>query len=330
MADDLDIDGWEDLLVADTDELPVLDDDVLAALEAEIAAEEAEDKEEAEEKEHSGELAKVIEISPDVPAEAETSGEISGEKVVVHGRMRDRRIKVRREEGQRRLRRLTWALAGLVVLVDGAAFVQTSFVDVEKISIAGTENSDAGTVAWASGVDLGDATLTVDERAAERRIEALAWVASADVQKDWPSTVRVKVTERVPAAVLESNPGAPRALVDATGRILQIGRDMPPGLVTITGVPPVMREGEQLPEEARDALRIAVAAPVQVPGALTTVSTRLEATLTSGGRVRFGSVEDLDEKLTAVATALARVDLRGLCMLDVKVPRSPTVSRQPC
>jgi hypothetical protein len=91
-----------------------------------------------------------------------------------------------------------------------------------------------------------------------------------------------------------------------------------------------MREGDRVPAGVRDALRIAVVAPVQVPGAITAVSVKLEAALTRGGVVTFGSVDELDEKLVAVATVLARVDMRCLRILDVKVPGSPTVSRQPC
>jgi hypothetical protein len=60
------------------------------------------------------------------------------------------------------------------------------------------------------------------------------------------------------------------------------------------------------------------------------VSTDLEVTLTSGVLVRFGALDDLDEKLVAVATALARVDMRCADVLDVKVPGSPTVSRRAC
>lgn len=376
MADDLDVDNWEHLRFAKTDELPVLDDDLIAALEAEIAAEAAteaetetetenedqldepepaedapaedEPAEEEPTEEPSGEhLATVTELAPkstpaddedeatdteaaaDEPAEAGAEGS-DGSGVVVHTRMRNRRIAVRREEGQRRLRRLTWALGGLALLVDGAALVQTPLVDVERIEVAGATRSGAETVAWASGIDPGDAVLTVDEQAAEQRIESLAWVRSADVQKKGASTIQVTVVERTPAAVLASTADAPRAIVDETGRVLQIGGEMPPGLVTVTGVPPVMSEGEQLPKEARDALLLAVAAPKQVPGAITAVSLRLEAALTRGGVVRFGSLEDLDEKLVDLATVLARVDLRSLCVIDVKVPGSATVSRQPC
>jgi cell division septal protein FtsQ len=257
-------------------------------------------------------------------------GEKAAEAVVLHPRMRDRRIAVRRDEGRRRLRRLAWGMAGLTLVVDGAAVAQTPFVDVDHIVVEGGTQTGEATVRWASGVHQGDALLTLDEHGAEGSIEQLSWVATADVKREWPSTVRIVVHERVPAVVLQSEPGLPLAVVDAEGRVLQIGGIIPPGLVTITGVPREMREGRLLPGSARDALTLAMAAPALVPGAVTTVSQTLEATLTSGGVVRFGSLDELDEKLVALATVLARVDTSCLGVLDVKVPGSPTVSRRPC
>ena len=266
-------------------------------------------------------------------AEDDDSGEgaVVDAAVVFHDRMRERRIAVRRDEGLRRLRRLAWVLGGLVLLVDGAALAHTSLADVDHVVVQGGAQTSAGAIRAASGIHTHDALLTLDEQGAERSIEELSWVAGADVQRRWPDTVRITVTERTPAAVLQSAaPGLPLALVDASGRVLQIGGAVPPGLVTVTDVPPVMREGAELPEKARAALRIALAAPQRAPGAITTVSTRLEGTLIGGGVVRFGSLDHLDEKLVALATVLARVDTSCLGVLDVKVPGSPTVSRRPC
>ena len=253
-----------------------------------------------------------------------------GDALALHPRMRDRRIAVLRDEGRRRLRRLAWGIAGLTLVVDGAALAHTPFADVDHIVVEGSTKNGDSTIRWASGIEETDALLTLDEHGAEASIERLSWVATADVKREWPSTVRIVVHERVPAAVLQSAPGLPLAVVDAEGRVLQIGGSVPPGLVTITGVPRKMREGRPLPASARDALTLALAAPALVPGAVTTVSQTLEATLTSGGVVRFGSIDDLDEKLATFAAVLARVDTSCLGVLDVKVPGSATVSRGPC
>lgn len=325
------------------DEVEVPEDPVLAELEAEIAAEEAGDDVDDE-----PELVPVVDLDsrrtpepvegadaapdPDPDPDSEPEGAVvSRESVVLTDRMRARRIAVRRDEGRRRLRRLAWGLGGVTLLVNGAAIAHTPFVDVDRIEVTTGPNTPAAAVQAASGIDRGDAMLTLDESGAEAKIERLSWVADADVQREWPSTVRIVVHERAPAAILQSPlPGQPLGLADAEGRVLQIGGPVPFGLVTVTGVPAVMHQGEPVPPTVRDALRLAVTAPVVVPGAVTAVSLDLEATLTSGGVVRFGSLRDLDEKLVALATVLARVDTSCLGVLDLKVPGSPTVSRRPC
>ncbi|HEY8547555.1 MAG TPA: FtsQ-type POTRA domain-containing protein [Acidimicrobiales bacterium] len=250
---------------------------------------------------------------------------------VLHERMRARRIAVRREEGLRRLRRLAWGLGVVTALVVGLALAQTPFFDVDRIQVVGAGGQvSAASVRWAAGVHRGDALLTMDEHGAERSIEALPWVADADVRREWPNTVRITVTERAPVALLDSGPGLPQAVVDAEGRVLQIGGELPGGLVTVTGVPATLAEGQPLPEVARDALELALRASARLPGEIRSVSPALEAELAMGGVARFGSLDRLDEKLLSLATVLARVDMTCADVLDVKVPGTATVSRRPC
>lgn len=249
---------------------------------------------------------------------------------VMHDRMRARRIAVRREEGLRRLRRLAWVLGAVTALVVGAATAQTPFFDVDRIEVRGSEHVGVETLRWASGVHTGDALLTMDEHGAEEAIEALPWVAEADVRREWPNTVRISVTERSPAALVAGASGTPRATVDADGRVLQIGGPLPADLVTVTDLPVELHEGEPLPEVGRDALDLALTASARLPGAVRSVSPDLEAELAAGGVARFGSLDRLDEKLQSLATVLARVDMRCADVLDVKVPGSATVSRRPC
>jgi len=284
----------------------------------------------------SGEMAPVISIgrkAEDDETESDSVDEDEDDSAVavVHDRMRARRIAVRREEGLRRLRRLAWGLGAVTVLVVGAALGQTPVFDVDRIEIhdVGGHVTPAS-IRWASGVHEGDALLTMDEHGAERAIEALPWVAEADVRREWPNTVRITVTERTPAALLDSGPGLPQAAVDAEGRVLQIGGLLPPGLVTVTGVPPTLAEGERLPTVGRDALALALTVAERVPGAIRSVSPTLEAELAAGGVARFGSLDEIDEKLQSLATVLARVDMTCADVLDVKVPGSATVSRRPC
>jgi hypothetical protein len=64
-----------------------------------------------------------------------------------------------------------------------------------------------------------------------------------------------------------------------------------------------------------------------MPGTIVSLTVGLEATLGSGGVVLFGSAEDLDAKLMALSTVLARVDLECLDSLNVAVPDHPALKR---
>lgn len=247
--------------------------------------------------------------------------------VLVDDRMRRRRIAVRRAEGHRRLRRVRWALLVVAVLVDGAAIAHLPLFDVKRIDIEGTTQTPAATVAWASGLHRGDTLATLDEQGAERRIERLPWVADADVIRQWPSTVRIVVTERRPVAVVYAGDGFPPAVVDESGRVLSIGGPVPFGLMTLTGLDGGLREGGMLPSSMEPALELGVALNERVSGAVVAVDENLDATLAAGGIVRFGSTDDLAEKLVALQAFLSDVDLTGLAVLDLRVPSSPALRR---
>ena len=247
--------------------------------------------------------------------------------VLVSERMRRRRIAVRRAEGRRRLRRLHWVLIVVAVLVDGAAIAHLPQFDVKRIEVEGAAQTSAAAVAWMSGLHRGDTLATLDEHRAEQRIERLPWVAEADVIRQWPSTVRIVVTERQPAAVVYASEGFPPAVVDREGRVLSIGRGVPGGLMTLTGLVGGLREGGQLPSSMAPALELGVALNERVAGAVVAVGADLDATLAAGGIVRFGSTDELEEKLVALEAFLSDVDLTGLAVLDLRVPSSPALRR---
>jgi hypothetical protein len=57
------------------------------------------------------------------------------------------------------------------------------------------------------------------------------------------------------------------------------------------------------------------------------VNPDLDVTLGYGGVVRFGSTDDLDDKVVAVETVLTRVDLACMALLDVRAPGAPALTR---
>ena len=97
--------------------------------------------------------------------------------------------------------------------------------------------------------------------------------------------------------------------------------------LVLTGIEGPVAEGRRLPGDARDALAIAAAVDERLPDTVASVSTDLEAELIAGGAIRFGSTDDLDQKITAVKTVLSDVDTSCMALLDVRVPGSPALTR---
>lgn len=241
-------------------------------------------------------------------------------------RLRERRIAVKRDEGRRRLRFLIASASVVALAASGAAATRSPLLDVDLIEVTGAGNVPVDTVLRTAGMARGDLMVDIDPSATARRIELLSWVADADVRRQWPGTVQVRVTERRAAAAIPVV-GGRWATVDATGRVLERTADVPAGLGVIVDVPPIA--GDRVPARLRDALAVAAAIPARlltrVPGVVPRAD-GLELVLHPAGVVRFGGPEDVQEKLTAVETLLDRVE-GPIAVVDVRVPNAPVLTR---
>jgi cell division protein FtsQ len=238
-------------------------------------------------------------------------------------------MEVLRDAGRRRRRRLLVALGVLTGLVAVAAATRSPLLDVDEVRVAGGGRTAPDDIAAAAGIDDRAAMVGLDTAAAERRIEALPWVADATVRRSWPGLVTVTVEERTPAAAAAVDEGR-WAEVDASGRVLAVteaGAAAPDGLPALTGVGGPVVPGEPLPVEAGGALTLVDALEGAFPGGIAGVSTDLDATLGYGTAVRFGTADELDAKVTALQTVLERVDLACVATVDVSAPASPALTR---
>ncbi len=252
--------------------------------------------------------------------------------VAVDPRMRSRRIGVLRDAGRRRLKRVVLVLSVAALLVALAVATRTPLLDVDRVTVTGTERTREDDIVRLAAVERGTPLVSVDPGAVARRVEELPWVASARVRRSWPSTVKIQVTERIAVAVVQVT-GERAAVVDADGWVVSIESRSadaptdPAGPLVLTGIDERVAEGERLDDEARAALAVASALAERMPGAVSAVSTDLDAELVNGGSIRFGSVEHLDAKVTAARTVLDDVDTTCLELLDVRVPGSPALTR---
>jgi len=90
------------------------------------------------------------------------------------------------------------ALLILVVLGVGAyAATRSALLDVDAVEVEVEGGRvTVGEVLAAAGVSLGDPMVDVDTEVVDARVSALPWVREVLVDRVWPGTVRITVSER--------------------------------------------------------------------------------------------------------------------------------------
>jgi cell division protein FtsQ len=251
-------------------------------------------------------------------------------------RIRERRNAVARHRGRRRLRALAAVGAvvlGLVLLDVG---LHSSLLSVTHIGVQGTHEEPVAAVVKAAGVARHRPLFGLDEAAVEADVDALPWIASSRVQRHWPHTIVVTVTERVPVAQV-AVAGGHWAEVDGSGRVLAVGETRHTGLPRLAVAAPtaaVLNAGTRLPAADRPALAAAAALPDLPPQRLNEVEavtvkagTGVDLTLSDGATVLLGPPTDLSTKLAALATVVSEVDMSGVRTIDLRVPGQPALTR---
>ena len=152
-----------------------------------------------------------------------------------------RRPSVTRLASRRALKWATFALAGgstvaaaIWVVQPGTLAsvgedIQASFVSVtagagmtvDRIETSGTKRNSAAAIRSAVGVEIGTPIFEVDLAAARDRVQAMGWVDSATVERRLPSTLHVRVVERMPVALWQRNQRL--VMVDRAGTEIDSG-----------------------------------------------------------------------------------------------------------
>lgn len=192
---------------------------------------------------------------------------------------------------------------------------------VAGVEVTGSRQVPARDVSDAAGVDPGTPLAAVDTDAVAARVAAIPGIASVEVDRSWPDTLTVAVTERTPAALIET-PGG-RKLVDATGRVY---RDAPPEVRL-----PVLRLPRVAPDDPATPAAVAVLrvlpAPVRDQVLALTLGpggTTFELELTGDRRVLWGPWMD-PAALERRAAVLGPLLSREGSVYDVSSPELVTV-----
>jgi cell division protein FtsQ len=246
-------------------------------------------------------------------------------------RIRQRRIAVRRDEGRRRLRVLIVLIGMAVLIAGGIALTRSPVLAVRHVEVTGATKTGETAVLTAAHLQHGGRQMIdVEAGAIERKLEALPWVAHASVQRHWPQTVRIVVTERAPVAAVADQKGW--AMLDGEGRVLDVSPAIPKGMLTLVDVPPAGPPGSDVGPAVQSVLTVAATLPADVVAHTVAFGLgdggQLQLHLKGGGVAFLGSADDVPAKVLALQTVLARVDLHSVATIDVRVPGAPVVTRQ--
>lgn len=157
----------------------------------------------------------------------------------------------RRNSGKRmRRRRRNMNLYAVVVialvLTIGITMSYTFLFNIEEVHISNiSERYDENMIFDASGVRIGDNLLRLNtQKSAERILNELLYVETAEVNRKFPSSLEIKVTFCVPAFNVEYSGGV--LVVSKLGKILESNNFKTDGLPTICGIEPLSTELGQM------------------------------------------------------------------------------------
>ncbi|MBA3523497.1 MAG: FtsQ-type POTRA domain-containing protein [Geodermatophilaceae bacterium] len=216
-------------------------------------------------------------------------------------------------------RMLAWTggvLAVLVALV--VVVVATPVMSVRTVEVSGARGESAAVVRDLADVPLGVPLARLDTAAITERLSALPQLASVRVDRGWPSTVTLVVTERVPLALVDD--GGRQWLVDAEGVLFAQVTEAPAGL-------PVLEVDSAGPDDVatRAALGVLRVLPEDIRqrvGRITATSADgVQLKLVGGRTVVWGSAEDSVRK----AEVLAAVFSQPGGLIDVSSPEAVVI-----
>lgn len=213
---------------------------------------------------------------------------------------------------------LVAALVVVVLATSGWLLYFSSVVTVESVEVSGNSAAvSSKSIQKVAEVPLGEQLIRVDLDAIQARVERMDAVASAEVSRSWPHAISIRVTERVPIAVVLID-GREKALA-ADGVAFDRKKSLlPPDLPLIETALNV--NAATLGEAARVVLSLRADIAARVERIKAESIDRISLVLAGGITVEWGSAEDSENKAKVLAILLDE-DVKEI---DVSVPGRPT------
>lgn len=222
---------------------------------------------------------------------------------------------------------LVVALVLSALTVGGDWALHQSYFRVRHVDVMGLRHESRAAVLAAAGLDAQPPLIDVSAAAIEQRLSRFAWIDAVQVAKQWPSTLVLKVRERVPVAVA-FNAAHVLQFVDASGHDLGPAplHENLPSLAYGKGANaswPFARAGRGA---AYVASRLPPAFASQVSVVSVSAAGSVSLKMTTPVTFVLGPPTQLRAKFVSIASVIAHARLAPGDVVDVTVPGSLAVT----
>jgi cell division protein FtsQ len=213
--------------------------------------------------------------------------------------------------------RLRWLIAALPIVLAAVgtyALLQSPALKVQEVTVRGTQSLDQASLIEISGLQ-GESMLRLPLNDAREKLLAIPQVRSVTFSREWPSSVTIKIDERVPSAFWSV--GGQDYVVDAEGVVLASGvPDGPAPRIVEVGDARTLSAGDRVhPDAIALARRVMKESPRFLGESVEMLEYRPQVGVTAvfhgGMRVTFGDERSYEYKVAVLAELLDTLSAQG-------------------
>jgi len=207
---------------------------------------------------------------------------------------------------------LLWLVA-IFAVVSWWLLYQSKYFLIETVSVTGATRITPARVIELAHVNVGQPLIGVNPHQVTKDIAVLPQIKSVTVERSWPHTVVIHVTERKPIAAARTATGY--VLVDEQGTKAGVATVLPKGMRVIAADPDT--------HAMKEAVRVMLQLPPtwKVIGLAAPTQDSVTVTLVGGRTIVVGSSENLVQKFK-VASILMH---KGYDTINVSAPDAPAI-----
>ena len=198
-------------------------------------------------------------------------------------------------------------------------FAWSSIFSVRSITATGAPAGvNEAAIISKSQILIGEKLSRIEPRSIERSLEELSWIKSASIERDWINgNVSITVTPRIAVGMYKGK------AIDSSGTLFVIPGKVPFGLPQVSAASPKL---------GLEAISLFTNLPEEIRQSINSVTAANENSISSwqdqNGRsikVTWGSVSDLDLKVTVLKALLALPENQSIKRVDLSAPHAPIV-----